>query len=113
MPPTGALVRRRGPGKSSARTAPYPKPSSDVLICPKHGKPGLPIDRDDEDKENSIPRRDNASKASSEKVSGAEKSPEREIDRSNLPESYRDIPLAEIEGEVPVYENVGILLTGL
>ena len=99
MPPKGALVRRRGPAKSGARAAPYTKPSFDIPIYPKHGGLDLPIDGVDEDKEN-------ASKGSRAKKRPAQKSSEKEPDRSNLPSSYRDIPLAEIEGEVPVYENV-------
>lgn len=98
----GTMARRRGPAKSSARTGPYPQPSSDVPICPKHGKPGLPID---EDKENASPKSNN----NDDNNSPVNSSPDKESDRSNLPNSYRDIPLAEIKGEVPVYENVGCL----
>jgi hypothetical protein len=93
MPPKGAIVRRRGPAKSGARTAPYTKPSLDIPIYPKHGGLNLSIDGIVEDKENTIPNPSNASKESP-------------ANSSSLPSCYRDIPLAEIEGEVPVYENV-------
>ena len=109
MPPKGAIVRRRGPAKSGARTTPYTKPSSNVPIYPKHGGLDLPIDSVDEDKENAISNPSNASKESPAKARRAQKSSEKEPDRSHLPSSYRDIPLAEIRGEVPVYENVSCL----
>lgn len=105
MPPKGALVRRRGPAKSSARTAPYTKPLFDIPVFPTYGAPGLSIDGVDEDKENAIPNPNNAWKESPVKDTLTKKSLEKELDRSNLPSSYRDIPLAEIAGEVPVFEN--------
>ncbi|KAF2798155.1 hypothetical protein K505DRAFT_371953 [Melanomma pulvis-pyrius CBS 109.77] len=90
----GAIIRRRGPAKSSARTGPYPQPSSGV---PKSGNPGLPIN---EDKENASPKSNNNDNNSPVNLSA-----DKESVPSNLPNSYRDIPLPEIAGEVPVYEN--------
>ena len=109
MPPQGAPVRRRGPAKSSARTAPYTKPSSDIPICPKHGELGLPIAGVNEDKENAIPIPNSVSQESPANETPANESSEKGPDRSSLPSSYRDIPLPEIAGEVPVYENVSCL----
>jgi hypothetical protein len=102
-------VRRRGPARSSARTAPYAKPSSNIPISPKHGELGLPVDGVHEDKENAIPKPNNVSQESPANETPANESPEKEPDHPNLPSSYRDIPLDEIAGEVPVYENVSCL----
>lgn len=87
----------RPQANSNARIAPYPSPTSNVPICPKHGKPGIPI-LDEADKENHAPPRDKSAKT--------KKAPSKEPDRSQLPSNYLDIPLEDIKGEVPVYDNV-------
>lgn len=101
---------------TSSRKEPYPSSHADAPICPIHGKPAIYVE---EDKENASPntkrqRKDSVNDSdkstsnnkSSKKPSGPAAA-SKEPDRSNLPDSYLDIPLEEIKGEVPVYEDVG------
>jgi hypothetical protein len=90
------VASRTSPRNRGARTEPYP--SQDTPICPKHGKPGLPLPTPEADKENQSPP------AKFQKPHAEEET--KEPDRSHLPSSYLDIALEEIKDEVPCYENV-------
>jgi hypothetical protein len=59
------------------------------------------------DKENQAPNsKQKPPKAKTTTKSATKESTKDDQERSDLPASYLDIPLEEIKGEVPIYENV-------